>query len=82
MLKLGCTLANLAKIFLYKSTTAKFYPFRESDKNLVEKLREDMVVGPTIVFPRKTVVKETFIRDSMNWCKTFIGISQLHLFSM
>ena len=27
MLKLGCTLPNLAKICLHKSTDSKFYPF-------------------------------------------------------
>ena len=31
MLKLGCTLPNLANILLHKSTNYKFYPFCESD---------------------------------------------------
>ena len=31
MLKLGCTLPNLANIPLHKSTSAKFYPFTETD---------------------------------------------------
>ena len=31
MLKLGCTLPNLAKICLHKSNSAKFYPFAETD---------------------------------------------------
>ena len=37
MLKLGCTLPNLANIWLHKSTNYKFYPFCESDKDLCEK---------------------------------------------
>ena len=37
MLKLGCTLPNLAKICLHKSTDAKFYPSTEADKHLLEK---------------------------------------------
>ena len=45
MLKLGCTLPNLANICLHKSTDSKFYPFTESDKDLLEKIREDMVGG-------------------------------------
>ena len=45
-LKLGCTLPNLANICLNKSTTAKFYPFTETDKDLLQKIREDMVGGP------------------------------------
>ena len=62
MLKLGCTLPNLANICLQKSTDSKFYPFIESHKDLLEKIREDMVGGPSIVFTRKAVVDETFIR--------------------
>ena len=62
MLKLGCTLPNLANIYLHKSTDSKFYLFAESGKDLLEKIREDMVSGPSIVFTRKAVVDEIFIR--------------------
>ena len=84
MLKLGCTLPNLANICLHKSTNYKFYPFCESDKDLCEKIREDMIGGPSIVFTRKAVVDETFIRDSSIICKSIVGIdaSQLYPFSM
>ena len=83
MLKLGCTLPNLANMCLHKSTSAKFYPFTETDKDLLQKIREDMVGGPSIVFTRKAVVDETFIRDSGNICISFFGIdaSQLYLLS-
>ena len=60
MLKFGCRLPTLANICLHKSTDSKFYPFTESDKDLLEKIREDMVGGPSIVFTRKAVVDETF----------------------
>ena len=56
MLNLGCTLPNLANICLHKSTSAKFYPFTETDKDLLQKIRKDMVGGPSIIFTRKTVV--------------------------
>ena len=56
MLKLGCTLPNLANICLHKSTDTQFYPFTEGDKGLLEKIREDHVGGPSIVFTRKAVV--------------------------
>ena len=84
MLKLGCTLPNLANICLHKSTDAKFYPFTEGDKDLMEKIREDVIGGPSIVFTRKAVVDETFIRKSANLCKSFVGIdaSQLYPYSM
>ena len=38
MLKLGCTLLNLAKLCLHKSNTAKFYTFTESDKDFLAKI--------------------------------------------
>ena len=84
MLKLGCTLPNLANICLHKSTNAKFYPFTENDKDLLEKIRDDMVGGPSIVFTRKAVVNETLIRDSANVCRSIVGIdaSQLYPFAM
>ena len=74
MLKLGCTLPNLANICLHKYTDAKFYPFTEGDKNLLEKIREDVFGGPSIVFTRKAAVDETFFRKSTNLCKSIVGI--------
>ena len=84
MLKLGCALPNLANICLHKSTDAKFYPFVEGNKDLLEKIREDVVGGPSVVFTRKAVVDETFIRKSTNICKSLVGIdaSQLYPYSM
>ena len=84
MLKLGCTLPNLANICLHKSTSAKFYPFTETDKDLLQKIREDMVGGPSIVFTPKAVVDETFIQNSEIICKSIVGIdaSQLYPYSM
>ena len=55
MLKLGCTLPNLANICLHTSTDSKNYPFTEWDKDLLEKVREDTVSDPSIVFTRKAV---------------------------
>ena len=64
MLELGCTLAKLANICLHKATSANFYPFTETDKDLLQKrIREYMVGGPSIVFTRKAVVDETFFTE-------------------
>ena len=52
MLKPGRTLPSLANICLHKSTDANFYPFTEGDIDLLEKNREDVVGGPSIVFTR------------------------------
>ena len=84
MLKFGCTLPNLTKVRSHKSTDAEFYPFTEGHKDLLEKIREDVVGGQSIGFTRKPVVDETFIRKSANICKSFVGIdaSQLYPYSM
>ena len=72
MLKLGCTLPNLANICWHKSTDANFYPFTEGDK--------DVLGGPSIVFTRKAVVDETFIRISTNLCKSIFGIDSSQIY--
>ena len=84
MLKPGCTLPKLANICLHKSTSAKFHPFIETGKDLLQKIQEDMVGGLSIVFTRKAVVDETFIRKSEVFCKFFVGIdaSQLYPYSI
>ena len=84
MLKLGCTLPNLANICLHKSANYKLYPFCESDEELCEKIRDVMTDGPSIVFTQKAVVDKTFLRNSSNVCKSVVGIdaSQLYPFSM
>ena len=84
MLKLGCTLPDLANICLSSSTNVKSYPLPEGDKDLLEKIREDMVGGPSIVFTRKTVVGQTPIRSSPNTCISVVGIdaSQLYPYAM
>ena len=66
LLTLGCTLPNLANICLHKSIDAKFYPFTEEDKVFLEKIRDNVVGRPSIVFTRKAVVDKTFIRKSAN----------------
>ena len=56
MLKFGYTLPNLDKLCLHTSASAMFYPFTENGDDLLEKIREDMVGGPSKVFTRKVVV--------------------------
>ena len=84
MLKLESTIQKLANVCLHKSTSAKFCPFTETDKDLLQKIREDMVGGPSIAFTRKAVVDEMFIRKSGINCKSIVGIdaSQLYPYSM
>ena len=84
MLKLRCTLPNLANICLNKSTDGKFYPFTEGDKVVLRKVREDVVGGPSFVVTRMAVFDETFVRKSTNLCKSIVGIdaSQGYPYSM
>ena len=44
ILKLGCSLLKLANICLHKSTTAKFYPFTEGEKNYWRQFVETCLV--------------------------------------
>ena len=83
-LKLGSTLLILANNCLQKTTSATFYPFNETDKNLLQKIRENMVGRPSIVFTRKVVVDLIFVRNSGNICKSIVGVdaSQLHPYYM
>ena len=74
VLKLGYTLPNLAINCLHKPTSPKFYPFTETDKDLLQKIPEDMVGGPSNVFTRKAVVDDTFTRDLGINCKSIVGI--------
>ena len=55
MVKLGCPLPDLTNICLYKSTDWKLYRSTELDKDLLEKIRIDMVGGLSIVFTRKAI---------------------------
>ena len=80
MLKLGFTLPNLSKICLHKSTDANFNPFTVGDKHQLEKNQEHVVGGPSIVFTRKAVVDETFLRKSTNICKYIVGIDARQLY--
>ena len=72
---------NQANICLHKSTNEKFYPFCETDRELCEKIREDVTIRPST---QKTVLDETFIRDTSNICKSIVEIdaSQLYPYSI
>ena len=85
MLKLGCTLPNLANICLHKSTNSKFYPFVEANKDLHDKIRKDMTGGPSIVFTRKAIVDQTYIRKTEKPLQINCGYrrqSTLHLLNV
>ena len=80
MLNLVCAVPNMANICFDISTNAKSYPIPEVDKDFLEKVREDIVGGPSIVFTRKTVVGETKIRFSRSARKSIVGIDATQLY--
>ena len=82
MLKLGRTPPNLANICLQNSTNNKLYPFVEADKDFHDKIHKDMTGGPYIVFTRKAVVDQTYIRNSENICKSIVGIDASQLYPL
>ena len=84
MLKLGFTLPNLASFSWHKSTDLTFYPSAKTNKELPEKIREDMVVGPSVAFTRQTVVGKTLKHKPTNLCNFIVSFdaSQLYPFSM
>ena len=47
---------------------------RKRIKTFQKKIEENVVGGPSMVFTRKAVVDETFIRKSTNLCKSIVGI--------
>ena len=64
MFKLGWALPNLSNICLHKTTEAKFCSSTSTNKDLLEKIRGDVVVGPSMVFTLEAVVDE-FIFESL-----------------
>ena len=69
MLKLGCTLPNLANIYLHKLTDASFYSSAEAYKDLLETNADVVVCSSFIIFGRKSVVDEIFVGKLTNICK-------------
>ena len=64
MLKLGCTLPNLANICLHKCAAAKFYHFTEGDKDLLEYIREN-VIGVHLSFLHAKQLLMKLLSDSL-----------------
>ena len=51
------------------------------DKDLLERIREDMFGGPFIDFTHKAVLDETFIGKSSHMCRSIVGIDANQLYS-
>ena len=73
-LKLGCTLPNWDNICLHTSTDAKFYPFREGDKDLMEKIQEDVVGGHLSFSHAKQLLMRLLSESLQTYANLLIGL--------
>ena len=80
MLKLGCTLPNLANICLHKPTDAKFYPFKEGDKDLLEKIREGAVGGPSIILHAKQLLMKLIFESLQTYTNLLLVLTLANYF--
>ena len=60
---------------------ANFSPVTESDKDLLEKLREHLIKWYVIVFKREAVVDETFIRKCHKHVQPPVRVDAVQFFS-
>ena len=74
MLKLGCTLPNMANICLHKSTDAKLYPFTGPDKDLLKKIEKMLLVVFLWFLHAKRLLMKVYSEISANISKSVAGI--------
>ena len=74
LLKLGCTLPNLANICLHKSTDAEFYPFMEGDKDLFEKIEKMLLKVHQSFFHAKQLLMKLLIESLQTYANLLLGL--------
>ena len=74
MLKLGCTLPNLANLCLHKSTDAKFYPFTEADKDLLEKFEKMLLVVHLSFLHAKQLLMKLLYESLQTYANLLLGL--------
>ena len=75
MFKLGCILPNLANICLHKSTHAKFYPFTEGDKDVLEKFRETLLVVHLSFLHAKQLLMKLLFESLQTYANLLLGLT-------
>ena len=73
-LKLGCILPNLANICLHKSTDAKFYPFREGDKDLLKKIKKTLLVAHLLCLNAKQLLMKLLSESLQTYANLLLGL--------
>ena len=74
MLKFGCTFPNLANICLHKSTDAKFYPFSEGDKNLLQKFERMLLVVHLSFLHAKQLLMKLLFESLETYANLLLGL--------
>ena len=75
MLKLGCTLPNLANISLHKSTDAKFYPFTERDKTFWRKFEKILLVVHLSFLHVKQLLMTFLFESLQTYANLLLGLT-------
>ena len=78
MFKLRCTLPDLVKICVPNFTDAIFYRFKEGDKMLLQKIKEDTLGHPSIMFTRITFAEKTFIVNQRTFANQLFAVILLN----
>ena len=75
MLNVGCTLPNVANICSHKSTDAKFYPFTEGDKDLLEKVRKDVFGDHLSFLHAKQLLMKLLFENQQTYTNLLLGLT-------
>ena len=74
MLKLGCTVPNLANICLHKSTDAKLHPVTKGNKDLLEKIREESLVAHLLFLHAKQLLMKLLLENQQTYANLLLGL--------
>ena len=75
MLKLGCTLPNLANSCLHKSTDAKVYPLTEGDRDLLEKFEKMLLVVHLSFLHAKQLLMKLLFESLQTYAKLLLELT-------
>ena len=74
MLELGYTLPKLATIFLHKSTDTNFYPFTETNKELLEKIQQTTLVVQLLFLHAKRLLTILWFENQETYANLMFGL--------
>ena len=80
MAKVGCTVLNTVIFCVRESNTGQFYLNGKSNSDVLNKVHQDMIAGPSKVFKPEVVFDATLNRKFPIICKQIVdsGVVQNH----